>query len=103
MYQRNYCSDILFFFFFFISIINKLKYCPSGTRLEVITYFPSVISMAEQMEVGLAAADAMQGTEYEAGAAPDILVSEISLCLFLLGDNYNWCSHVKEDCWLPPM
>ncbi len=29
--------------------------------------------MAEQMEVGLAAADAMQGTEYEAGAAPDIL------------------------------
>ncbi len=35
--------------------------------------FPSVISMAEQMEVGLAAADAMHRTEYEAGAAPDIL------------------------------
>ncbi len=37
MCQRNYYSDILSFFF--ISIINKLKYCPSGTRLEVITYF----------------------------------------------------------------
>lgn len=38
--------------------------------------------------------------EYETGTVPNIFVSEIPLCLFLLEDNTDSCSHVKEDRWL---
>lgn len=109
----NVITTVIYFGFFFllccISIINKRNHCKSK-------YFPSGIRFGSHHILflqwflwlnrwRLAWLQLMPCRErsMKQELLQIFFVSEIPLCLFLLGDNSNWCSHVKEDWWLPPM